>query len=139
MPDGIPHTLIDHIWNTTATVILTGHYHGGFGIKEQNGTFICNPGAIARINNHWSEIARQPKVILGTVTKEKKVQLIERTLMTAEQGEAVLDRSFLEKAVHQEEKLHQFVQQVKEQSDFRSLDMAELFRSLRRCRTSKRR
>lgn len=125
LPDGIPFTLVDHIWTTTADVILTGHYHSGFGIKERNGKFICNPGAIARVNNHWSEIARMPTVIIGEITKES-IQLSERILTCAKKGEEVLDRSFLEKAVHQEAKLTAFIQQVKEQSRFQVLNMNDI-------------
>ncbi|WP_062750620.1 metallophosphoesterase family protein [Shouchella tritolerans] len=129
LPDGIPHTLIDHIWGTSADVILTGHYHTGFGIKEQNGKFICNPGAIARINNHWTEVERLPKVIIGTVTKEG-ITLREETLTVAQKGSDVLDRAYVEKASHQEEKLHAFVQQVREQADFQTLQMGEIIREL---------
>ncbi|MFP7284870.1 metallophosphoesterase [Shouchella clausii] len=129
LPDGIPHTLIDHIWETSADVILTGHYHTGFGIKEQNGKFICNPGAVARINNHWTEVERLPKVIIGTVTKEG-ITLREETLTVAQKGIDVLDRAYVEKASHQEEKLHAFVQQVREQADFQTLQMSEIIREL---------
>ncbi|XOQ16395.1 MAG: DNA repair exonuclease [Shouchella clausii] len=129
LPDGIPHTLIDHIWGTSADVILTGHYHTGFGIKEQNGKFICNPGAVARINNHWTEVERLPKVIIGTVTKEG-ITLREETLTVAQKGSDVLDRAYVEKASHQEEKLHAFVQQVREQADFQTLQMSEIIREL---------
>ncbi|WP_088105158.1 metallophosphoesterase family protein [Halalkalibacter urbisdiaboli] len=129
LPEGIPHTLIDHIWTTPADILLTGHFHGGFGIKEKEGKYICNPGAIARINNHWSEIIRKPKVIIGTITTSG-IELQERVLLCSQKGEDVLDRSFLEKAVHQEEKLHAFVQQVKEQSDFRSLNMGDIIQEI---------
>ncbi|WP_062050846.1 exonuclease SbcCD subunit D [Bacillus sp. JCM 19034] len=129
LPEGVAHTLIDHIWGTTADIILTGHFHGGFGIKEKNGKFICNPGALARVNNHWSEINRKPKVIIGEV-KNGKIQLCEQTLENAEDGDQVLDRSFLEKALHQEEKLHSFVQQVKEASQFQSLNMGDIIKEI---------
>ncbi|KMK77286.1 metallophosphoesterase family protein [Alkalihalobacillus pseudalcaliphilus] len=129
LPEGIPHTLIDHIWGTTADILFTGHYHGGFGIKEREGTYICNPGAIARVNNHWSELSRMPKIIVGELTKER-IDLKEQVLKTAQSGERVLDRSFLEKAVHQEEKLHEFIQQVKEQTEFQSLQMSEIIQEL---------
>lgn len=129
LPEGIPHTLVDHIWTSPADVILTGHFHGGFGIKEQNGKFICNPGAISRINNHWMELNRLPKVVIGHVTKEG-ITLRERVLKTAKKGEEVLDRSYVEKALDQEEKLHAFVQQVKEQSDFKNLQMNDIIREL---------
>ncbi|GAE34676.1 metallophosphoesterase family protein [Halalkalibacter akibai] len=125
LPEGVPHTLIDHIWGTTADILFTGHFHGGFGIKERNGKFICNPGALARVNNHWSEMSRMPKVIIGDVAKEK-ILLREVPIKVALKGEAVLDRTFLEKAVHQEEKLHSFVQQVKESSQFQSLNMSDI-------------
>lgn len=129
LPDGVAHTLIDHIWGTTADIIFTGHFHGGFGIKEKNGKFICNPGALARVNNHWSEINRKPKVVIGEI-KNSKIELCERTLVNALDGEQVLDRSFLEKALHQEEKLHSFVQQVKEASQFHSLNMGDIIQEI---------
>lgn len=128
LPEGIPHTLVDHIWGTSADVILTGHFHSGFGIKEREGKFICNPGAIARINNHWTEIERMPKVIIGTVRKEG-IELKEIELQAAK-GSDVLDRAYVEKASHQEEKLHAFVQQVKEQSNFQTLQMNEIIREI---------
>lgn len=129
LPDGIAHTLIDHIWGTTADIVLTGHFHSGFGIKERDGKYICNPGAISRVNNHWTEISRMPKIIIGTVQKDE-ILLREYPLSCAKKGEEVLDRTFLEKAVHQEEKLHQFVQQVKETSDFQTLNMNEIIREI---------
>lgn len=129
LPDGIPHTLIDHIWTTTADIILTGHFHGGFGIKERGGKYICNPGAIARINNHWSEINRMPTIIIGEVTK-RDIVLKEHTLTVALKGEEVLDRSFLEKAVHQEEKLTAFIQQVKEQSELQTINMNQIIHEI---------
>ncbi|KHF38660.1 metallophosphoesterase [Halalkalibacter okhensis] len=125
LPEGVPHTIIDHIWGTTADIILTGHFHGGFGIKERNGKFICNPGALARVNNHWSEISRMPKVIVGSIINGA-ISLEEKVIRRAQKGDDVLDRSFLEKAVHQEEKLHSFVQQVKETSQFQTLNMSDI-------------
>ncbi len=129
LPEGIAHTVIDHIWGTTADIILTGHFHGGFGIKERNGKYICNPGALSRVNNHWSEISRMPKVIIGTITKDA-ISLREQMISCAKNGDEVLDRSFLEKAVHQEEKLHSFVQQVKESSQFQTLNMSDIIQDI---------
>ncbi|MBP3951966.1 metallophosphoesterase [Bacillus suaedae] len=129
LPEGVAHTIIDHIWGTPADIILTGHYHGGFGIKERNGKFICNPGALSRVNNHWSEISRMPKVIIGNVTKAG-ISLEERYIKCAKKGDDVLDRTFLEKAVHQEEKLHSFVQQIKASSQFQTLQMADIIQEI---------
>ncbi|WP_332690382.1 metallophosphoesterase family protein [Halalkalibacter lacteus] len=125
LPEGVSHTLIDHIWGTTADIILTGHFHGGFGIKERNGKFMCNPGALSRVNNHWSEVTRMPKVVIGTI-RNNDILLREVSINCARKGEEVLDRSFLEKAVHQEEKLHSFVQQVKESAQFHTLNMSDI-------------
>ncbi|MCM3759520.1 exonuclease SbcCD subunit D [Alkalihalobacillus oceani] len=129
LPEGIPHTLIDHIWGTTADIILTGHFHSGFGIKERNGKYMCNPGALSRVNNHWTEISRMPKVVLGTISSQG-ISLEEREVTVAQKGEEVLDRSFLEKAVHQEERLHSFVQQVKETSQFQTLNMSAIIQDI---------
>lgn len=130
MPAGIPHTLIDHIWDTTATILLTGHFHGGFGIKEQNGTYICNPGALARINNHWTEIERMPKVIIGTIVNKHEIDLREYELTCAKKGEDVLDRSLLEKAALREEQLHEFVQQVKASASFQTFRVEDIIQQI---------
>ncbi|MFS0786960.1 metallophosphoesterase [Shouchella sp. 1P09AA] len=128
LPEGIPHTLIDHILGTTADVLFTGHFHSGFGIKERDGKYICNPGAIARINNHWTEMERMPTVVIGEVLASG-IQLTEHRLR-AEKGERVLDRSYVEKASHQEEKLHAFVQQVKEKANFETLQMGDIIKEI---------
>ncbi|WP_096435337.1 metallophosphoesterase family protein [Alteribacter populi] len=129
LPEGIPYTLVDQMWNTTADVLLTGHFHGGFGLKEQEGKWIANPGAIARVNNHWSELIRMPKYIIGEITKEGTT-LTEHQIRCAKKGEDVLDRTFLEKASQNEEKLHEFVQQVREHADFQTLNIGDIINEI---------
>ncbi|MBM7837717.1 DNA repair exonuclease SbcCD nuclease subunit [Alkalihalobacillus xiaoxiensis] len=128
LPEGVAHTLVDHIWGTTADILFTGHFHSGFGIKEREGTFICNPGALARINNHWTEMERMPKVVIGKVS-ESGIEL-EEVELQAKKGSEVLDRTYVERASHQEEKLHEFVQQVKERAQFQTLQMNDIIREI---------
>lgn len=118
LPDSVPHTLAEDLWSEEVDVLLTGHYHGGFPIKKKEGRYIVNPGALARINNHPSEISRMPQVALLDFGKEVSVRLL--PLKCAAPGEAVLDRSYLEKAAYREEQMARFFQEV-HAHDFRSL------------------
>lgn len=57
----VPHTLIDDVM-TSADLVLAGHYHPGFDLKDVNGTTYCNPGSGLRIENTAENRANTPKV-----------------------------------------------------------------------------
>lgn len=58
--EGVPHTLIKDV-NTTANIVLAGHYHDGFKAQNVNGTFFLNPGATIRVESSRMDM---PKVVL---------------------------------------------------------------------------
>ncbi|GGA34672.1 exonuclease SbcD [Kroppenstedtia guangzhouensis] len=118
LPDSVPHTLTDHLWSEEVDVLLTGHYHAGFPIKKKGGRYIINPGALARINNHPSEISRHPQVALLDFGSEITVKLL--PLKCAAPGEEVLDRSWVEQAAYREERIAAFEREIRDH-DFRSL------------------
>lgn len=125
LPDGVAHTLLDQVKLSSAPdILLTGHYHAGFPMERHDGKYIINPGAIARVNNHPSEISRMPQVVLIELTDEIQIQFL--PLQTAEAGEIVLDRTYLEQAQYRQEKFDSFVQEIQAVSNFRSLEVTEI-------------
>lgn len=87
----IPYTLIDDIKDIDADIILSGHYHTGYGIKKVNGKYFANPGSVARMNNSSIEIKRKPKVIVIDYNKNKEVSLQEIELKSAKNGKEIFN------------------------------------------------
>lgn len=121
----IRHTAVDRIVETEADLTLVGHYHLGFPALEVNGRHFLNPGALVRVNNHPTEMARRPQVLLidlsgGDITYDFI------PLTAALPGEAVLDRSQVEAQVAREERLAQFVQEVTVAGEYHGLSIEEM-------------
>jgi exonuclease SbcD len=130
LPDGVAYTMVDQVWSDSVDILLTGHYHAGFPVQHRNGRYIVNPGALARINNHPSEINRMPQVVLIDLGEGIHIRLI--PLKCAAKGETVLDRSYIEKAAYRQEKLASFVQQVREAGDFQGIDVLDIIDEISR-------
>ncbi|MBD1373187.1 metallophosphoesterase family protein [Hazenella sp. IB182357] len=124
LPESVPHTLVHETWCEDVDVLLTGHYHAGFPIQERAGKYVVNPGALARINNHPSEMKRMPQVAVLQFNNEININFIR--LQKAKTGADILDRSYLEKAAYQEERLAEFIQQVRSGTDFEEIDIREI-------------
>lgn len=123
--DSIPHTVVHEVWSDSVDILLTGHYHAGFPVQYRNGKYIINPGAIARINNHRSEIKRMPQVALLDLTQEGiDVRLI--PLECAKPGEEILDRSYIEKEEFRVKQLGEFIREVKSVTDFQSINIMDI-------------
>jgi predicted phosphodiesterase len=55
---------------TAADIILTGHYHPGFEVKQNPlGTYFVNPGAMVRLEASKIEMHRKPKFALIQIEK----------------------------------------------------------------------
>ncbi len=130
LPDGVAYTMVDQVWSDSVDILLTGHYPAGFPVQHRNGRYIVNPGALARINNHPSEISRMPRVVLIELGEGIHIRLI--PLSSASKGETVLDRSYIEKAAYRQEKLASFVQQVREAGDFQGIDVLDIIDEISR-------
>ncbi|OYD09520.1 metallophosphoesterase family protein [Paludifilum halophilum] len=124
LPEGVAHTMVHTLWSDEVDVLLTGHYHAGFPLQRKEGRYIVNPGALARINNHPSEIGRTPQVAMLELDESIAVRF--RPLRCAAPGEEVLDRSYLEQAAYREEKMASFVQEVRAAGDFRGMDVIDI-------------
>lgn len=128
LPEGVAHTRVDNVWSADFDILLTGHYHAGFPIQRYEGRYIVNPGALARVNNHLSEVRRMPQVALITLTERIAVRLL--PLTSAESGREVLDRSYLEEKSFQAEKLNDFIQIVRSAGKMEAITVTEIVSDL---------
>ncbi|MDR6224258.1 metallophosphoesterase family protein [Desmospora profundinema] len=130
LPEGVAHTMVNQLWYEDVDVLLTGHYHAGFPLQHRDGRYIINPGALARINNHPSEMKRLPQVVLLSFGDRVDVRFLPITC--ASPGEMVLDRSYLEKAAYREEKMASFVQEVRAAGDFKGIGILDIVEEIAR-------
>ncbi|MCI5675417.1 MAG: metallophosphoesterase [Ezakiella sp.] len=100
----IRHTLIEDIKDTKADLTLSGHYHTGFPLTKIDDKFFYNPGSIARISATEPDIKRVPKVVVVTLKKDNEPIIETIELKSAQSGDLVLDRAYLEEKKN--EKLH---------------------------------
>lgn len=64
---------------TAADIVMTGHYHPGFEVKQNAlGTYFVNPGSMVRLEASKIEMERKPKFALIKIDKgEINIELIE--------------------------------------------------------------
>lgn len=86
----------DIAFQTKADLTISGHDHTGYPLHEIDGKQFVNPGAPVRLTAAKKEIARMPKVLLITVSKEHGVQVESIFLTCAKKGEEVLSRKHIE-------------------------------------------
>ncbi len=124
MFEGVRYTTIDAIMDTKADITLAGHNHAGFKDVIQSGRYIINPGGLARITNHLSEIQRMPQVVIIDIDGEINVK--KRRLKTAKKGEEVLDRTALEATRMHREKLEEFARQIRTSGIGRAVNIRDI-------------
>lgn len=123
------HTVIDDIVHTEADVTLCGHNHLGFEPVDYQGKLFLNPGSISRLSNHRVELIRHPSAILLDFSPQG-VSYEYIYLKAALKGEEVLDRSALEKAAFQEEKLAEFIREIRTSGDFKHSALDEIIQAV---------
>lgn len=122
--EGIPYTLIDDIKETLADITLSGHYHSGFEKVEINGKYFLNPGSIVRISNSLREIKRKPKVIIMNLTNN--IDISYRYLLSALDGDEVLDRKEIENSIYRRERMYEFKQTIDNAMNFEKMDINDV-------------
>ncbi len=102
------HTLIDDVV-TSAKVIISGHYHTGWGIvAREDGTLFINPGALSRTSAHVEEMQRRVQVCVLTVDGGTySAELV--PLRSALPGPEVLSREHIEAETDRNERLEKFL------------------------------
>ena len=119
------HTLISDV-KTTANVIISGHDHTGFGIKQRDdGVLFINPGALCRLSAHQAEMERRVQVALLTIdTDGARAELI--PLSSALPGHEVLSREHIENAVERENRLGRFLELLASEGESKFLEVQEI-------------
>lgn len=131
LPEGVAYTSLEQLDpSRMADILLTGHYHAGFPIQRQSGKYMINPGALARVNNHSSEMNRMPQVVLIDLKEDIEIQLL--TLSSAKAGESVLDRTYIEQAAYRQGKLASFMQEIQAVGNFRAMEVTEIIEEISR-------
>lgn len=105
--DGIPHTVIEEMRGTKATITLTGHEHGGFPVTQIDNGLVYNPGALGRVFASHVEMNRMPKYALCTIHDDGTPRIEPIQCPVAEVGSLVMDRTALDEKKAREELLVQ--------------------------------
>lgn len=113
--DDIPHTLIDEMKHTKATVTLSGHDHTGFPVTKIDNGLVYNPGALGRVFASHAEMNRMPKYVLVTIHADGTPEIEPIICPVAEPGHAVMNRQVLDEKKAKEALL------VKSRSDVQEL------------------
>jgi len=124
------HTLIKDV-QTTAKVIITGHYHTGFGIvyREDDVLFI-NPGALCRLTAHPEEMRRQVRVALLTI--EDGQAYAELIPLDVKPGSEVLSREHLETAAERQERINRFLFLLTAEGESKFLEVRDIVTDIAR-------
>lgn len=99
--DAIPHTTIEQMRHTYATVTLGSHDHSGFDITPTDHGLAFNPGALGRVFASHNEMERMPKWTLVTIHKDGTPEIKTFPVKAARPGNLVMDRSKIEKKMEQ--------------------------------------
>lgn len=122
---GANYTLVEQILDTEADFTLAGHNHLGFQDMKKNGKFFLNPGALARLSNHPAEIRRPVQVIILDFSSSRP-RYEKIRLKSAPPGVDVLDRSRLEDVSFREQRLAEYLAEVKAAGSFQRADIRAL-------------
>ncbi|HHY48060.1 MAG TPA: serine/threonine protein phosphatase [Firmicutes bacterium] len=125
---GVPFTTPDQILDTEADITLCGHNHLGFPDVAVGGKYILNPGALVRLTANPADIARHPQVLL--IDLDGGISYRKIRLKSAPEGEDVIDRSAALEAELKARKFSEFVQNVKDSGEFKTVDIGALIQEI---------
>lgn len=124
----VSHTLIDEVKDVDADIVLSGHYHTGFGIKEYNDRYFINPGSLLRTNSSIPEMNRIPEVIIIDLGKDG-ITIKERVLKTALEGNLVLNQNDKSEKLRSEA-LEEFKLLVRENANLENYNIVEILKEI---------
>lgn len=101
--DEIPHTVIEDMRSTGASITLTGHEHTGFPVTKIDNGLVYNPGALGRVFASHTEMNRMPKYALCTIDDNNEPNIEPVQCRVAKIGTDVMDRTKLDEKKLQEQ------------------------------------
>lgn len=133
----IRHTLISELelLPDLPDVLVVGHEHIGFGIKEITGKLtgkrclVINPGALGRLTAHIEEMERQVQVCLLTI-EDGNISADLISLQTANPGYEVLSREHIEAEQEREERMQKFLGLLSEEGQGRFLEVLDIIEDI---------
>lgn len=107
-------TVIDDIKDKcSADIVLTGHEHAGFGVKDTVKTLFCNPGSLARVTAAVGDVRRDVRIAEITIDGELfNVNLINVPGHIAKASNLVIDRDRLVQEKSTKENLNKFIENI---------------------------
>lgn len=124
--DTIPHTVIEEMKHTKATITLGAHEHTGFPVTKIDNGLVCNPGALGRVFASHSEMNRMPKYLLCTIHDDGTPEIQPIQCPIAKPGIEVMDRTALDEKKAKEAVLEQAkgdIRLILEGIDIRGIDL----------------
>jgi len=120
------HTLIDQV-ETDADIIISGHYHEGFGIiRRRDGKLFINPGSLCRLSASEAEMNRTVQVALLTIQSKTDFDAELITLQTAKPAEEVLDREAVVEEKEHKNWMESFFESLQEEGEAKFLEVREI-------------
>lgn len=123
--------------NPDADIILTGHEHTGFGIKEfirSNGKkiILCNPGSIARVTSGTGDVGKEVRIAEITINSldDYSIKMVNLPISIAKPANEVLDWERIRKEKENQEKLKNFIQDINSVDISGNLDYYEALNQL---------
>lgn len=132
--DTIPHTVIEEMRHTKATITLGAHEHTGFPITKIDNGLVGNPGALGRVFASHSEMNRMPKYYLCTIHDNGAPEIKPIQCPIARIGHEVMDRTALDEKKAKEAILEQAkgdISLILEGIDIRGIDLSAIMNSYR--------
>ncbi len=126
--DSISHTLIDEVKNIDGDIILSGHYHTGFGVKYFNDRYFINPGSLARTNNSITEVKRIPEIILIDINKDN-ISVEEVKLKSAKEGKEIFNKNEDYSKIRNEQ-IENFKQLIRTSSNLENYNTLEILNEI---------
>ena len=124
------HTLINQV-ETNADIIISGHYHEGFGIiHRKDGKLFINPGALCRLSASKAEMERTVQVALLTIRSKADFDAKLIPLQSAKPAEEVLDREALVEKKEHENWLESFFQSLDKEGEAKFMGVREIVDSI---------
>lgn len=124
------HTIIDQV-ETDADIIISGHYHDGFGvIRRKDGKLFINPGALCRLSASKAEMGRTIQVALLTIRSKTDFEAELIPLQSARPAEEVLDREAIVEKVEHENWLESFFEKLSEEGEAKFMEVREIVDSI---------
>jgi len=124
------HTLINQV-ETNADIIISGHYHEGFGIiRRKDGKLFINPGALCRLSASKAEMERAVQVALLTIRSKTDFDAKLIPLQSAQPAQEVLDREAIVEKVEHENWLDTFFESLDKEGEVKFLGVREIVDSI---------